>query len=199
MHPFRAIASAGLIAAVSVGLGACGDGASSEETTSSTPVASSSTGSAAEIAAVEGVFDTYWRVTNAMNPSRPPSKEFKSVVSDKAYKDAAASADKYPKLAVKGKDELVASEARVTSETEATVEVCYEVHRQLIVQETYEGTGGSVKAGTNIRADHNGRPIPDGTDMVNLVTLEREDASSAWKVTGNQVGYKPSCDVEKVS
>ena len=68
-----------------------------------------------------------------------------------------------------------------------------------IVQETYEGTGGSVKAGTNIRADHNGRPIPDGTDMVNLVTLEREDASSAWKVTGNQVGYKPSCDVEKVS
>lgn len=195
MHRLRMMASVGLIATLTVGLAACGGEASPEETTNSTPAKSSSSGSAADVAAVEGVFDTYWRMTNSMNPSRPPSDEFKSVVTDKAYESAAASAEKYPKLAVKGEDELTASEARVISETEATVEVCYEVHRQLIVQEAYEAKGGLVEAGTNIRADRDGRTIPDGTEMVNLVTLEREASSSAWKVTGTQVGYKSSCDL----
>ncbi|WP_157074779.1 hypothetical protein [Janibacter limosus] len=188
----RTMVTAGVIAATGLLASACGGQAESEESATS-PLPSKDAG---EVQVAE-VFRDYWRLSNEANPSEPPSTELKAVLGAESYERQAESAKVFPAVTVRGKDELTASETRTSSDTKATVEVCYEVHRQLIAKKAYDNGTETVPAGTNLRTDRNGKPIKDGTEMVNLITFERATTSSDWQVSATEVGYKSTCDLDK--
>ncbi|MCW4600968.1 hypothetical protein ON003_04660 [Janibacter hoylei] len=193
MRPLRTLATTALAATLVAGLSACGDDEPTEASSSDLP--STSAGNDDQ-AAVEGVFDTYWQALQAQNPSTKPSAELKAVMTADSYADSADFAASFPAVTVEGKDELTASRAEVTSNTTATVEYCYEVHQQYLTKKKLTRGDQTAEAGTDIRSDHNGRPIKDGTEMVNLVSLTRSDPTAEWKVDTNQVGYRRSCDLQ---
>jgi hypothetical protein len=186
--------TAGVIAAIGLAASACGEDAEPAESATS-PLPSKDAGEAQ----VTEVFRDYWRLSNESNPSEPPSKELKAVLGAESYKRQVESSKVFPDVTVKGKDELTASETRTSSDTKATVEVCYEVHRQLIATKAYDNGTDTIPAGTNIRTDRNGKPIADGTEVVNLITFERATTSSDWQVSATEVGYKSTCDLEKAA
>lgn len=193
MHALRTIVTTGLTATLALGLGACGKDEPTDEASST----QSSPDASRDEEAVTKTFEQFWEASNLANPSKPASDELKALTTDELDADTAEFRKNFPKMTIEGKDKVTASKATITSDTEAQVEVCYEVHRKFIATDTYEGNGGTVKAGSNVRSDHNGRPIPDGAEMVNLIKLERDSASGPWLVGFNQVGYKPSCELEK--
>ena len=119
MNPLRTLLTTGLATLLVVGLGACGQDDPTDETTSAQPSPSTSLEDT-----VTTVFDRYWKQANTANPAEPPSAELKALLTDEAYADATKSAKTFPKITVKGKDEIVASKATAASDTEASVEVC---------------------------------------------------------------------------
>lgn len=119
VNPLRTLLTTGLATLLVVGLGACGQDDPTGETTSAQPSPSTSLEDT-----VTTVFDRYWKQANTANPAEPPSAELKALLTDEAYADATNSAKTFPKITVKGKDEIVASKATAASDTEASVEVC---------------------------------------------------------------------------
>lgn len=190
----RTMITAGVIAAIGLAASACGEQAEPAESATA-PLPSKDAGEAQ----VTEVFRDYWRLSNESNPSEPPSTELKAVLGAESYKRQVASSKIFPDVTVKGKDELTASETRTSSDTKATVEACYKVHRQLIAKKAYDNGTDTIPAGTNIRTDRNGKPIADGTEVVNLITFERATTSSDWQVSATEVGYKSTCDLERTA
>lgn len=190
----RMMITAGAIVAIGLAASACGEQAEPAESATS-PLPSKN----ADETQVAEVFRDYWRLSNESNPSEPPSKEQKAVLGAESYAQRVESSKVFPDVTVKGKDELTASQTRTSSDTKATVEACYKVHRQLIAKKAYDNGTDTVPAGTNIRTDPNGKPIADGTEMVNLITFERATTSSDWQVSATEVGYKSTCDLEEAA
>ncbi|WP_427384195.1 hypothetical protein [Janibacter sp. G56] len=211
MHPRRTLATAGLAATLALALSACGQ----DEPTAPTSSAESSQKTGAEEtgaddadtetagtdeAAVDEVLHRYWELYNLDNPSKPPTAQFADLLTDDVLAEGAEFRKTFPQVRVEGRDEIVASDVTVASSTRADVEVCYRVHKKYIVTKAYQSAGGgTVKAGTDIRSDHQGRDVKDGTELVDLIRFERDSLLDTWQMGGRTVGHKPSCDLAPTS
>ncbi|WP_157075569.1 hypothetical protein [Janibacter anophelis] len=188
MHPLRAIASAGLVTALSLGLGACSDDPEPHETTTS-----ASSSAMDDEASATAVFEEYWRLMASADPAEPPSSRLKELISPDRAEELTEFAAVVPSVRVDGKDELTASDTTLHSTTRATVEVCYRVHQKLIA--TRDGEGWT--AGDDLRSDPEGNPLKEGTIQVNKVTMTRSAADADWRVQSDEITGKTTCPMSR--
>lgn len=189
-----------LALALAVALGGCtGGGGEPTDSTSTASGPSSSTNDDQALAATaEDTYRKVWALQADRTDSDIPSDEERALITEEAYQSTVDYAKTAPPTKAEGRDKLLAlntttkwSKAGPT----ATIEVCYEVHRRLILTEDVESADGEVlKKGTNIRTDPDDKPIKAGTEMVNLVTMKRgRQDDDVWKLDAVQADYKPKC------
>lgn len=184
-------------------LGGCngGGGEPTESTSTASGPSSSSTSQDKKLEdSAASAFGEFWDVSQTVSPSETPSEDVRALMTDEAYQRQVEFSKAAPPMEVKGKDKLTATSVKTkwsTAGPTATVEVCYTVHRRLILTEDVQQDGKTLKKGKDVRTDPDGKPIKAGTEMVNLVTMKRgRQDEDQWKVDSTKVGYKPKCTIQ---
>lgn len=184
-------------------LGGCngGDAKPTDSTsTASSPSSSTTSGDYGLEDSAGDAFKDFWSVSQTVSPSEVPSEDARTLMTEEAYQRQVEFSKAAPPMAVKGKDKITATSVkakRSSSGPTATVEVCYTVHRRLVLTEDVQQGGKTLKKGQDVRTDQNGKPIKAGTEMVNLVTMKRGPGDrDQWKVDSTKVGYKKQCTIQ---
>lgn len=189
--------------ALAVVLGGCNGGnakPSDSTLTANSPSSSVTSGDQVLKNSAGAAFKEFWNVSQTVSPSETPSEEARTLMTVEAYQRQVEFSKAAPPMAVKGKDKLTATSVktkRSSAGPTATVEVCYTVHRRLVLTEDVQQGGKTLKKGQDVRTDQNGKPIKAGTEMVNLVTMKRGPGDGdQWKVDSTKVGYKKKCTIQ---
>lgn len=201
MRPRTTTTTAATALALAVFLGGCGsDGEPTDSTSTASGPSSSSadTEEAAMVKDAEQTYREYWKLWNARSSAEKPGNEQKKLMTEEAYNNAVEDAKSAAPTKVVGRDKL--QEAAVKTDWSAggptaTVEVCYEAHRKFVLTENVKDADGkTLKKGTDIRTDPDGKPIKAGKEMGQLVTMKRgREDGSQWQVHSTEVGYDQAC------
>lgn len=182
-------------------LGGCnGGGGEPTDSTSTASGPSSSTISEDEqlAKAAEDTYQEIWDLQAPRSSAQGPTEKERSLYTEETYNDYVESAKIAPPTKAVGRDKLLSmsTKTKLTSAgPTAAIEVCIEVHKKsVLIADIKNAEGKTLKKGTDLRTDPDGKPIKAGTEMVNLVTMKRgKHHDDQWKLDAVQPDYKPKC------